>query len=167
MPFADYDDFTSHEPTDLAWAAGFIDGEGTFYARAQQPSTRTSAHRQLSLAVTQVDRRPLDRLVALFGGRIDGPYNGAYRWSVTSHARVRAAIEALYPYLSVKREQADEALRRYDDLDVALARRRVAETVTSVCPTCDHEFTHPDYRERIYCSHSCAARSRHVVAGGV
>lgn len=44
---------------DLAWAAGFLEGEGSFNS---QRSPRVSA--------AQVQREPLERLQALFGGRI-------------------------------------------------------------------------------------------------
>lgn len=49
---------------DLCWAAGFIEGEGTF---------SVTNRINLRLAVPQVERAPLERLQHLFGGNI--------RWS--------------------------------------------------------------------------------------
>lgn len=51
----------------LWWAAGFIEGEGTFYFD----------RRAVTLRVPQVQREPLERLQALFGGDIG--YRGVDR----------------------------------------------------------------------------------------
>ena len=45
---------------DIAWAAGFLEGEGSF------GRTRTCVH----VEATQVNREPLDRLQNLFGGTV-------------------------------------------------------------------------------------------------
>ena len=55
--------------TELAWAAGFFDGEGCFSIKGRRRKLR------LSMSITQVDRRPLDRFVAAIGyGLVAGPY---------------------------------------------------------------------------------------------
>jgi len=46
---------------DIAWAAGFIEGEGTFGA---------SKHGGIHIAVCQIQLEPLERLQRLFGGII-------------------------------------------------------------------------------------------------
>ena len=48
-------------PRELAWAAGFLEGEGTF---------RFNAPRNPLVTASQVQREPLDRLQRLFGGQI-------------------------------------------------------------------------------------------------
>ena len=48
---------------DLAWAAGFLDGEGNYYFR-HGPGVQAS----------QCDLRPLERLQRILGGTINGPH---------------------------------------------------------------------------------------------
>src|SRR6266508_3519881 len=59
----------SHE---LAWAAGFFDGEGTVGCGHMQPDKRPHLH----LSVSQADVRPLKRFQLAIGGfgRIRGPF---------------------------------------------------------------------------------------------
>jgi hypothetical protein len=100
------------EQTDAAWAAGFIDGEGSIRIRILRGNRNTSYG--LALTASQVQRAPLDKLQQLFGGAISlkhpsvrqGP-NAApyYTWMVTGHTAAMA-ISTLRPYLLVKGEQA-------------------------------------------------------------
>ncbi len=101
--------------TDLAWAAGFIDGEGSIrIRRIPMPKHATPIFYGLALTAAQVGRAPLDKLQRLFGGAINlkqpssrqGP-NAApyYSWMVTGHTAA-AAIQAVRPYLVLKGEQA-------------------------------------------------------------
>lgn len=108
----------SNEVIELAWAAGFIDGEGCFSIR----STKVHPSPLLRLSVSQSDRRPLDRLEALVGprrGKVNGPYQHptdplrkkpTYQWSLTG----KLAVEfygRLKPYMSEpKIELAEIAL---------------------------------------------------------
>jgi hypothetical protein len=83
---------------DLAWAAGFLEGEGNFAS--------TSSHSQQVTAV-QVNREPAERMLALFGGTLYlRPQRGrrdAWRWTVCG-SRARGVMLTLYPLLSVKRQ---------------------------------------------------------------
>lgn len=97
---------------DLAWAAGFLEGEGSFSA-----GKRTSTY----VVASQVNREPLDKLRALFGGsmlfrhhrRRNPSWSPFYRWQVGG-ARAIGVILTLWPMLSQKRrEQAREALNGY------------------------------------------------------
>lgn len=97
---------------ELAWAAGFFDGEGSVFYRGRK-------RRELALTVAQADRRPLDRFAAAVGvGAVRGPYKQRYKngkpyyvFSVSAHTRVQAIIALLWKFLSEpKREQARAAL---------------------------------------------------------
>ena len=114
---------------ELAWAAGFFDGEGTtlFY--------RPGGTRELRLAVNQVDREVLDRFHAALGGisYISGPFRYAsmgrrrpqWRWQAGRFGHVQAGIAMLWKFLgTVKRKQAAEALRGYHAVKVRRCRRR-------------------------------------------
>lgn len=108
-------------PTDLAWAAGFFDGEGCISIRqcarrSAQYRTLTS-HDQFSLRIAVANRNPapLDRFIALFGGVVSvrphqSPTRGiAYALELYG-AHAEAILRRLLPYLVVKAELAAVAL---------------------------------------------------------
>jgi hypothetical protein len=83
---------------DLGWAAGFYEGEGSaiFVARS---------HR---VAINQVEREPLERILSLFGGHIFAVpahrrSKPSWRWYACG-ARARGILLTLYPMLSAKRQ---------------------------------------------------------------
>lgn len=83
---------------DIAWAAGFYEGEGTCsYAT-------NSEH----VVVNQVEREPLERLLALFGGSIyviPVYKNSKASWRWAAHGpRARGFLLTLYSLLSAKRQ---------------------------------------------------------------
>ncbi len=100
-------------PTDLAWAAGFFDGEGSIYiARTGFYRERTRVLYRLEVTVSQVDPRPLERLCRMFGGNIMVTGNPKHRawakWRVHNHRAVWV-LRLLLPYLLNKREEAELA----------------------------------------------------------
>jgi hypothetical protein len=89
--------------TDLAWAAGFIDGEGCTHARQTKHGTY-----QVSIQVHQKGREPLDRLQEILGGKVyQTSRSGIFKWSVQRKQIVWDIMQSLWPYLtSVKKIQA-------------------------------------------------------------
>ena len=96
--------------TELAWAAGFFDGEGS-----------TGAHnRALRLIVGQTETTTLERFQRAVGGlgyiRTRPPpprahWKQEYDWRCDRYADSRAVLEALWPFLSrPKRAQALRAI---------------------------------------------------------
>ena len=93
---------------ELAWAAGFIDGEGTFGLQNKDRKNPT-----LYLSAGQVDREVLDRLqAALECGKVYGPYKPhskmqqPYFYFKVTGAGARASADKLWPFLSsIKRAQ--------------------------------------------------------------
>jgi len=104
--------------TDLAWAAGFIDGGGCFYV--QKLPTRA----YMRLAVDQADEVPgkpatvLKRVQEVVGGSFQsrpqrGTRRAQHKLIVNREERVHAAAKKLWKYLGpVKREQYLEAKRK-------------------------------------------------------
>lgn len=86
--------------TDLAWAAGFLEGEGSF-----QKSNGTQG-----VCASQVQRDPLERLQNLLGGQIyvvreaDSRNQRVYRWAV-SGARARGIMMTLFTFMSPRRRE--------------------------------------------------------------
>jgi hypothetical protein len=100
---------------DVGWIAGLIEGEGSFLVQT------IKGRKYPRVVVWQVDREPLDRLLALVGGRIDliqrsktmrkDGYNrqDIYSWEIRSKTAV-ALVNKIYPYLSARRKQQAHAM---------------------------------------------------------
>ena len=95
---------------ELAWAAGFFDGEGWVGLSGRG--------KQLSIRVVQVDRRVLDRFAAALGlGRVTGPrtrrnpkWRPMYVYQVGGFPITQAIMAMLWRWMSpVKREQFAKA----------------------------------------------------------
>lgn len=112
---------------ELAWAAGFFDGEGCIFVRhttRHKGGTTGKMYPLLTVetAIAQVRPEPLHRFHAAINvGRVSGPYTPKrtthspyYRWLTAGRPSVRTVLVTLWPYLSApKREQAH---RCWDDL---------------------------------------------------
>lgn len=141
---------------EVAWAAGFIEGEGTFSA---------SGDGGVSLCVPQVQREPLERLQRLFGGNIRQASNTKtgkplHRWGVHGMPAA-AATMTVFSLLSPRRmEQASALLTKWK---AAKGHRNAQKTH---CPK-GHEYTpsntyrrskNPDWRSCRACTLAYAAR---------
>ena len=94
---------------DLEWAAGFLEGEGNFRGASKGEGTAR-------VRCCQVNREPMDRLVAMFGGRLGYVVRktpncqNVYQWEM-SGARARGIMMTLYPMMSeVRKKQIADAL---------------------------------------------------------
>ena len=92
------------ETWEIYWAAGFIEGEGSFAAAGKYRTAPV-------LSVSQVNPEPLYRLKAIFGGSVNGPYHHKnpkhepfFRWVIGSIAGVEVMMTIL-PLMSEKRQQ--------------------------------------------------------------
>ena len=100
--------------SDLAYLAGFVDGEGSIQVgRGQWQHSRRGY--TLHLDVKQVDPTPLRMLAEWFGGQVRRVEPSQpnrlvhFRWGVVGR-QAAAALEALLPFLVVKRGQAELAV---------------------------------------------------------
>lgn len=110
------------DPLELAWAAGFYDGEGSTCITTYLPKNQKSQANVIMVAIGQIHREVLDRFQAAVGGLgvVNGPYlppsrgkrdKPQYRYRASGLERVETIIRLLWPYLgSVKRDQAETAL---------------------------------------------------------
>lgn len=96
-----------------AWAAGFIDGEGSLQLRPYNRAGTASRRHFPVIAVGQTVIEPLERLQEMYGGNIylRTPANEKHRpcwaWTITGGLRTRACLERVMPWLVVKREEAE------------------------------------------------------------
>lgn len=113
-PDADVDDEVGLSVADLAWAAGFFDGEGCIVG--SRGRTGGAYYFTLMVSVGQVDPRPLEHLRGLFGGTVQphrvktAKVQASSVWTVTG-GYARNFLNAVEPYLRVKGERARLALR--------------------------------------------------------
>jgi len=105
--------------TELAWAAGFFDGEGTICHRIDKRPGRAPC---LQFHMEQVDPRPLVRFAAAVGwegGMSQRAPRGGGRQAIyriaMGHAAAVRTMQLLWPYLSEpKREQLLAAIDRIE-----------------------------------------------------
>jgi hypothetical protein len=99
----------------IVYTAGLFDGEGSIIVRLlRKPGKDIARFHNLSLSITSTDRPVIDWLQANFGGRV-GAHHGnerqrdAWKWQLLSR-HAEAFLQAVRPYLIIKRPQADLAL---------------------------------------------------------
>lgn len=100
---------------DLAWCAGFFDGEGCF---SVSKSDQRHPYKYARVRINQVNREVLDKFASSVGvGRVRGPYQKEsnqqpiYVYDASTWAEVKVVIDLLWPWLgNVKREQATKVL---------------------------------------------------------
>lgn len=153
--------------TELAWAAGFFDGEG--HSRWRQNSKAG-----VSLVVTACQSgsdETLRRLQAALGGAgtIRGPiqdpkhphWTPRYTWAALDYPAIEALVD-MWPYLSsVKRDQALAAIDGYCP-QIAAREERAAEYPCGH-PRTEENATHNGNQNKTYCR-TCTlagARRRH------
>lgn len=87
---------------DAAWAAGFLEGEGSFIIRKRANHTRYS-----KISACQKQKEPLIRLVRMFGGGLWLDKSGGYKiwlWNVNG-PRARGISLLILPLMSPKRRK--------------------------------------------------------------
>ena len=97
--------------TDRAYLAGIIDGEGSIGVLYDHPLP--FVRNRVSVVVVNTDQGLLDWLSEI-GGRISRSTN-AMRWEVTARAEVIELLAAVIPYMRIKREVAELALRHAEE----------------------------------------------------
>lgn len=94
----------------MGWVVGIFEGEGTIIIR------ETDRRRSVRVAVGSTDLDVVERLQALVGGNLNGPYargknKPIWHWRMDRQADVAAFLRALRPHLGERRgTKADEAL---------------------------------------------------------
>lgn len=103
--------------TDIAYFAGYFDGEGCIVVTTVHPERAKQSYR-LDVSVTGIVKAPIERFHQAFGGTLV-PYPGYSNSSTTRRPIFRWAVQGkdaiqflsyVLPYLVVKREQALVAL---------------------------------------------------------
>ena len=104
---------------DLAWCAGFLDGEGCFHIGVSGPLSRRR-HKPFVECDQTVTREPLDKLRATLGGAVHQRARPTvtgktvWHWQMSGALMIRKAIDRVLPFLVVKKRDA-EILREFCD----------------------------------------------------
>ena|SRR3990167_370631 len=122
--------------TIYAWAAGFIDGEGTItLKRTKAPSSATKIHYQPYVALGQANHvghyEAVRLLKELFGGSIyeyhpKPPRVNHLTWRVVSQDAIKC-LEKVRPYLKVKQRHADLIISYYQTAGQKPKKYRLSE----------------------------------------
>ena len=127
---------------DIAWAAGFIDGEGCIQiSKSKDKKDKDRLQFSLRVTVVQVDTRPLEFLQSLFGGHIhddssrlkkerakEGKWRPCKKWAIHG-LDAYAFLVLIRPYLKTKKEQADLVLNEWTFF--GQGRRKMSEDLIS------------------------------------
>lgn len=93
---------------ELAWAAGFFDGEGSI--QIVRKIRKGYESYELFVRVSQLSDVPLRKFAEWFGGDVYFNDQPIWYWQLSSK-KVGTALDQLLPYLVVKRSEANVALR--------------------------------------------------------
>jgi hypothetical protein len=110
--------------TAVAYCAGFFDGEGCISMEEVRQSAAWCAkhrhnrdtyreHRLRCITVQKYNAEPLRLLAETFGGKVYNFADGQARHVINGRDAV-AMLNAMLPYLTVKRDQATVALRYFE-----------------------------------------------------
>lgn len=110
-----------YKKTELAWAAGFFDGEGCTTAHCGYGAQRLAPRLRVSQNGNEGSKLLHRFKWAIKLGKVYGPYPIAknqnlpiYYFGITNHDEVKLAIKLLWPYLSlVKRRQYKKVVAAY------------------------------------------------------
>lgn len=98
---------------DIAWSAGFLEGEGCFMI-TKMGKMKNSA--LIRVIVGQVQKEPLERLQAMYGGKVHLTTTKGrpmYRWETYTRRSVQIMM-TIYPLMSPKRKsEIERCLERW------------------------------------------------------
>lgn len=104
------------EQTELAYLAGILDGEGSIFIAVRPPRDGRSPSHTLTVVVKMRDPQAVELFQGLGGTqKYRHRYDGAIYFVWQAQNKVAfAALVALYPYLRVKKHQAEIAIQFYN-----------------------------------------------------
>lgn len=110
---------------DLAWAAGFLDGEGCIHL--SERNRKNKLEHELRLCASQVGEEPIIKLKKLFKGNVRYGEEDVVTWEV-SNLQAISILKLLLPYFVVKTKQAKVALK-YEKLHIGKGGNLTSEII--------------------------------------
>jgi hypothetical protein len=108
------------EPTDWAYAAGLVDGEGCISVSRSFEPRRGRYQYGVQVVVANGDRRVLDWLQQTWGGwvvavvRVQGRARSSWTWRCPTGQSAKPFLTGIRPWLRIKGAQCDNALEMID-----------------------------------------------------
>jgi hypothetical protein len=111
--------------TELAWLAGWLEGEGSFVVTSGKSPRNDKRYPRIRINATSTDLDVLEHVKTLAGGRINGPYKSShakgrvyYVWTLSTHRQCAPLLRALQPLMVASRRKtqvnkAIEAVETY------------------------------------------------------
>lgn len=97
-------------PTELAYMAGFFDGEGYVGISSDKPAWKKGGvYYRMRVNVTQKDPTVLLNFKNIYGGTLTKGNDGVWKWYIDGK-KACAFLSDIMPYLIIKKEQAKLAL---------------------------------------------------------
>lgn len=108
----------TNDPVELAYAAGFLDGEGCV-AITKRKRGKSAIEYALRVTIGNTDYATLEWYAQKFGGRVGNERAGVNKplkyWTV-SNKQAYEFLKVVFPYLKGKAPQADVAIRATEAL---------------------------------------------------
>uniref|UniRef100_A0A6M3J2L2 Putative homing endonuclease n=1 Tax=viral metagenome TaxID=1070528 RepID=A0A6M3J2L2_9ZZZZ len=125
-------------PTDAAYLAGIIDGEGSIgLNKVHSNSIDHTSTYVIRMRVANTDKALMDWICVKVGygsvrkvkvGEDKSHYKQAYEWYL-SNRRVIDVLKQIYPYLKVKRLQADVAFEYQETIGISYGKKLSSEII--------------------------------------
>jgi hypothetical protein len=121
--------------TDIAWAAGLFEGEGSITARSYETKKYGLTY-QIAMELVSSDLDVIEKFLRIVNCGAVHPYNKGikgtlphhkqcYCWGLTNRSEIRRILDSFMPYLGMRRMmKAKEVLGHMDEFDT---RRRGQE----------------------------------------
>lgn len=131
--------------THKAYLAGFLDGDGSIYARLKPNDTYRFGF-QVAVAITffqsSKNRALLEELQARWGlGRIRDRNDGISEWVIGKTADIRSLLHAIQSHLILKQNQAKLMLEVLDAKECVQNRRDFEKVMTLVERLCSLNYS--------------------------
>lgn len=112
----------------LAYCAGYIDGDGSIHIGAYPQGRSKGLYYKPEMSAAGYNRKPMDRLVGLLGGRIEWRPAGWFHY-IAGASVADKAVRRLKPYLLSKWRQAEIFLDFRSTVKPGSGSKRVPEAV--------------------------------------
>lgn len=148
--------------TDIAWAAGFFEGEGCFYAHYYRPREDGSRVMRVHASLAQKDRRLLTRFQQIvgFGSICTEKQSGVSAWKTSRRGEAAKLFELLKTQLGERRTERFTALHQQEQEQIFRPKKparafcaqdhdlsKVGRRSDGTCAECDRAYKRQWYHE--------------------
>lgn len=143
---------TNQPKENIAWAAGFFEGEGCFYAHKSKPRLDGTTYIRVDASLAQKDRSLLYKFRDIIGFGIicNEDRSGCGYWKTSKKNDAKKLFELLKPWLSDRRKNKYKEIENFAKQTYRPLGSHMKFRITKVCPK-GHKRNGVDKRGRRYC----------------